>query len=329
MNAATMQPVIMSQVKDKIIELLRQGQQPVSGQAMSRRLRLSRAAVWKHIQELRKEGYRIEAAPHVGYVLKKAPDRLLPLEVRNGLTARRFGQTLTCLDVVDTTMDVAFQQAVDGAPEGALVCAESQKKGKGRMGRQWVSPKGKGLYFSLVLRPALHPSQVSQLTLLSSVAVCAALRAVSDVPVTIKWPNDLLVGPKKMGGILTELSAETERVRFVVVGVGINVNTNLKSLPANSTSLAAEAHQTFQRVAVLQSVLEKMEFWYDRALDKGFDCMRAQWKAYSCTLGRQVQFMDRHQKRTGIAVDLHESGALKIKDAKGRFHNKMSGDVRY
>lgn len=314
-------------MKNKILHLIRDSAASVSGGEISRKLSISRAAIWKHIEELRKDGYAIKATPRIGYHLESCPDKLIPLEIKNGLTTHVFGQQIVYMESVETTMDLAFKLALEGAKDGTLVCAETQTKGKGRMGRKWVSPAGKGLYFSLIVRPSMHPSEVSRLTLMSAVAVCEALRDLSNVDVTIKWPNDLLVGNKKICGILTELSAEMDQVKFVVIGIGINVNATAKHLPAVATSLRQESGHPYLRVTVLQEVLKKMEEWYLKIAQEGFAPMIARWKVYSSTLGRKVKFTEINQLMTGTAIDLAPSGALVIQDKKGVIYQKISGDV--
>ncbi len=314
-------------MKDKILQLIRERKGAVSGEEISRGLNMSRAAVWKHIQELRKEGYLIRATPHVGYHLESSPDKLIPLEIKDHLNTKRFGKSIIYLEAVDSTMDIAFKLGVEGAVEGTLVCTEYQKKGKGRMGRKWVSPKGKGLYFSLILRPQMHPAEVSKLTLMSAVAVCEVLKELSLVEVSIKWPNDLLVKNKKIGGILTELSAEMDQVRFIVLGIGINVNTPLKQLPDVGTSLYAETKQIYQRIEVMQAILRKLEFWYDKVIQEGFDTMFERWKELSSTLSKKVKFVELNKEMHGKAIDLAENGALIIEDNRGVLHRKLSGDV--
>ena len=235
-------------MQTQILKFLKESEGYVSGEEISRRCGMSRAAIWKYMQELRQEGFDVVAVPHLGYKLVATPDKLLPSEIQHGLRTQYLGKKIIYEDTVPSTMDVAFRLGMEGAVEGTLVCAEGQTKGKGRLGRQWSSPKGKGIYMSVILRPSLPPTEVAQLTLLAAVAVCEAIRRVSGVAARIKWPNDILVENRKLAGILTELSAETDRVRFVVIGIGINVNTSLSVLPPQATSLKEEAQKKISRV---------------------------------------------------------------------------------
>lgn len=224
-------------------------------------------------------------------------------------------------------MDAAFRLGMENALEGTVVCAETQTKGKGRMGRSWVSPKGKGIYMSIILRPHLSPRDVAPLTLLSAVAVCEAVNKITGVKAQIKWPNDLLINSKKVAGILTELSAEMDRVRFVVVGIGINVNTPINALPAHATSLKQETKRHINRVELLQEILRQAEKWYESLRLHGFGPAIERWKELSSTLGRRVKLVDANGSVEGEAIGLDELGGLIIRDDKGVKVKRMSGDV--
>jgi len=243
-------------MRNKIIHFLKTAEGYLSGEEISRHLKISRAGIWKYIQELREAGYDIIAVPHLGYRLISRPDKLFPSEVQSGLGTKILGKDIKYFDSVASTMDVAFQLGIEGASEGTVVCAESQTKGKGRLGRSWNSPKAKGIYMSVILRPKLMPADLTQLTLLSAVAVCETVRKFCNLPAKIKWPNDILINDKKIAGILTELSAEMDRVRFLVIGIGINVNTPLSQLPPNATSIKNEIGQKSSRIDLVQEILQ-------------------------------------------------------------------------
>lgn len=311
----------------QIIYFLKTSQGYLSGEELSRQLKISRAGIWKYIEELRREGYDIVAVPHLGYKLVSLPDKIIPREIRFGLGTRFLGNKIFCYDVVDSTMNAAFQLAFEGAVEGALICSESQAKGKGRLGRQWKSPARKGIYASIILRPEFHPSDVARITLLSAVAVCEAVRKFSGIQAVIKWPNDLLVGNKKLAGILMELSAEMDSVRFVIVGIGINVNTPLSLLPLNATSLKNETGQKYSRVGLLQEVLRCLESWYGILKKHGFAPVAKKWKEFSSMIGRDICIEDAGKKIKGKAVDIDEYGRLMIRTDSGMMIKKMSGDV--
>jgi len=314
-------------MQNKIICFLKEAEGYLSGEEISRHLKISRAGIWKYIQELRKEGYDIVAVPHLGYRLISCPDKLLPAEIQSGLGTQILGKDIRYFDSVTSTMDVAFQLGFEGADEGTVVCAESQTKGKGRLGRHWTSPKGKGIYMSVILRPSLAPADVAQLTLLSAVAVCEAVGKFCGIPAKIKWPNDILVNNKKLAGILTELSAETDRVRFVAIGLGINVNTPLSQLPANATSIKDETGRKIFRVPLVQEILRSLEKWYGNLNTKGFISVVDRWKEMSATLGKKIRLVDSNGDIEGEAVDLDEYGGLVIRNDTGLTVRRMSGDV--
>ena len=314
-------------MQKEIIDFLKQSEGYISGEDISRALKISRAAIWKYIHQLRNDGYDIIAVPHLGYKLNSSPDKLLPHEIQFNLGTKYMGKTIVYEDAVDSTMDIAFRRGMEGEPEGTVVCAEGQTKGKGRLGRHWSSPKNKGIYMSILLRPALSPVQVSQLTLLSAVAVCDAVRAATQLPVTIKWPNDLLIHNKKVAGILTELSAEMDRVRFVVVGIGLNVNTPASLLPSGATSLKQEAQKSFERVRLVQQILRSMERWYEQFQKQGFGGAIQQWKEYTSTLGRRIRVCDQQGDVEGEAIDVDDNGSLIIRNDAGIILKRMTGDV--
>ena len=241
----------------------------VSGEALSGKLGLSRTAVWKVVNALRRHGYRIEAVPSRGYRLLEAPDRLTALEVLPLLETHDLGRTLHAFETVDSTNVVAFRLAVEGAEHGELVVAETQTNGRGRRGRRWSSPGHLNLYCSFVLRPELPPQRAPELTLLTAVAVAESLRA-AGVPADIKWPNDLLVAGRKVAGILTELSADLDRIHFVVVGIGINLNAGREDFPPelaeNPDALRDPAIR--ERVAKLHIQIESTRLLIARALSK-------------------------------------------------------------
>lgn len=314
-------------MQDQIIFALKKSDGYLSGEDLSEELDTSRAAVWKNIQELRKEGYDIVAVPHLGYKLVSCPDKLLPREIQFGLSTQILGKKIICYDSLSSTMDVAFQLGMQEAKEGTVVVSESQTKGRGRLGRSWVSPKGKGVYMSIILRPDLFPSSVAQLTLLSAIALCEAVQRVSGLQPQIKWPNDLLIDNKKLAGILTELSAEMDRIRFVVVGIGVNVNTAPTMLPSHATSLKAQTNQTISRIQLIQEILLRMEEWYTQLKSKGFAPVQERWKKLSLTLGKRIRIHDSYGDIEGQAVDLDKDGGLIIREDSGILVKRMSGDV--
>ncbi len=305
------------------------GDEFVSGEAISDKLGLSRAAVWKHVNALRAQGYRIDAIPARGYRLVEIPDRLGELELRPLLNTHDIGQTLHWFEEVGSTNDVAKKLADEGAAHGEVVVAESQTAGRGRRGRAWASPPGRNLYLSVVLRPELPPSRAAELTLLASVAVCQAVRQ-AGVSAGIKWPNDLVCGGRKLAGILTELAADPDRVQWIVLGIGVNVNLRGDDLPGDlrpiATSLAIERGAPVPRALFAAAVLSALEEWLDRHAEEGFAPVRAAWKEMSDTLGREVRVRSSAVDLEGLAEDVDEGGALLVRTSAG-LERVLAGDV--
>jgi BirA family biotin operon repressor/biotin-[acetyl-CoA-carboxylase] ligase len=302
----------------------------VSGEAISGKLGLSRAAVWKHVEALRGHGYRIDAVPARGYRLAAVPDRLTPLELRPLLNTHDIGRELHCFDEIGSTSDRAKELAAEGVEHGAVVLADRQTAGRGRRGRAWISPPRRNVTFSVVLRPDLPPSRAPELTLVASVAVCDALRQ-AGVDAGIKWPNDLFASGKKIGGILTELAADPDRVQWVVVGVGVNVNARAEDFPPElrdqATSVALERGEPAPRALFAAACLTGLEEWLDRHAEHGFDEIRSAWRERNVTLGRWVVVRSDAGEVEGTADDLDPSGALLVRAADGRVHRFVAGDV--
>ncbi|MDD5006281.1 MAG: biotin--[acetyl-CoA-carboxylase] ligase [Candidatus Omnitrophica bacterium] len=311
----------------KILALLRNATAYVSGEEISRQLDISRSAIWKHVQELRQEGYEIIAVPHLGYELVSIPDQLLPEEISPGLNTKIMGREIYHYDMVPSSMDIAMDLAIKGCKEGVVVFAEGQYKGRGRLSRFWSSPKNKGIYFSLILRPKISPNECPKLTLLSAVAVCQAIRQITGLECFIKWPNDLIIDNKKVGGILTEMNADTDMVRFVVIGIGINVNTSESLLPVKSTSLKEQSGERISRIELAREILKQLEREYILFQKEGFKTIIEKWKKLSATLGHRIRVHFRKEYIEGQALDIDEQGALLLKKDSGHIERITAGDI--
>jgi BirA family biotin operon repressor/biotin-[acetyl-CoA-carboxylase] ligase len=305
------------------------GDQFVSGEAISDKLGLTRAAVWKHVNALRSQGYRIDAVPARGYRLAEVPDRLTALELRPLLNTHDIGRTLVAHEELASTSDLAKALADEGADHGTVVVAETQTAGRGRRGRAWVSPPRKNVYFSVVLRPELPPPRATELTLVASLAICDALRQ-AGVDAGIKWPNDVLARGRKIAGILTELAAEPDRVHWVVLGVGVNVNASRDDFPPElrdeATSILLERGEPAPRALFTAACLTALEDWLDAHDERGFDAIRHAWRERSVTLGREVMVRAEGRELTGVAEDLDEQGALLVRTSAG-VERVFAGDV--
>jgi BirA family biotin operon repressor/biotin-[acetyl-CoA-carboxylase] ligase len=314
-------------MNERIIEFLKRKEGYVSGDTIAQRLGISRQALWKHIQELKELGYDIVAVPHLGYRLESIPDRLFPFEIKSDLNTKFIGKKIHYYESVPSTMDVAMELGIKGAPEGTVVFAETQTKGKGRLGRIWFSPKYKGIYLSLILRPKFAPEKTPLLTLLSAVSICEAVKECLGLDAQIKWPNDILIQHKKAAGILTELNAEMDEVNFVIIGIGINVNNDKKSLISTAISLKEAKGEAVCRPALLQEILRKIEANYSALEHKGPKMIIDKWREYGITLGRRVKIYSHREHIEGEAVNIDMDGGLLIRKDSGITVKVMAGDV--
>ncbi|MDD4940077.1 MAG: biotin--[acetyl-CoA-carboxylase] ligase [Candidatus Omnitrophica bacterium] len=316
-------------MQEKILDLLKKSPEYVSGEEISSHLKISRQALWKHIHALIDAGYDIAAVPHLGYRLVSSPDRLFPSEVTRRLNTRFVGKKIHYFDTVSSTMDDALRLALSGSPEGTAVIAESQTKGRGRLGRDWYSPKYKGVYFSLILRPLIPPNQAPLLTLMSAVSLCEAIKENTGLACQIKWPNDILLHNKKVGGILTELNGETDVSRFMVIGIGINVNNDKRSMLPQSTSLKEIKKQDISRVELLQEIFRRLESNYLAFQKKGSAYITGEWREWNITLGRRVKVTCHKEHIEGEAVDIDADGGLLVRNDPGLIRKVLAGDVTH
>lgn len=326
-----MEPAELEQSNEEMILsfLAEGGTDFVSGAALSDKLGLSRTAVWKYVETLRRLGYTIEAQPARGYRLTQVPDRLTALEISPLLATRELGRTLHHYEALPSTNAQAFELAREGALHGEVVIAESQTAGKGRRGRSWLSPKGKNLALSVIVRPEIAPVRAPELTLLTAVALAQTLKE-AGAAATIKWPNDVQLDGKKVAGILTELSADTERVHFIVLGIGVNLNTDAGDFPDElkdtATSVKLSRAQPVPRALFTAALLTRLEGWLETWAEQGFGPVREAWRAAAPMLGTEVLVRADAKEQRGVAEDIDEGGALLLR-VEGRLERVLAGDV--
>jgi len=305
----------------------------VSGEEISRHLKVTRTAVWKKVQRLRAVGYEIEASRRLGYRLVQSPDLLTPEEVLPDLKTRSLGKRVHYFTALPSTNTEAYQLALQGAREGEIVIAESQKKGRGRVGRPWFSPAFVNLYLSVILRPPISPHQASLITFVAAVATAEAVERFSGVKPTIKWPNDILVKGRKMAGLLNEIHSEVDRVHFIILGIGINLNMDEgmfpKELRSLATSLKREMGRTISRKAFLHILLEELEQWYETFLKKGPASILKGWRDHAQIAGKQVKISAFGEVLVGRAVDVDSEGALLVRLRNGQQKRIVAGDVEF
>lgn len=316
-----------------ILLALRENQnQGISGAALSAQLGISRAAIWARVEELRKLGYEIEASPHQGYRLLKAPDVLHRDDLLTRLRQPRvIGRDIRVFKETTSTNDVVEKLARDGVAEGVVVFAESQTKGRGRLSRRWESSIGQGLWFSLLLRPRMEPQAATRITIAAAVSLVRALHSATGLEVTIKWPNDVQVNGRKVAGILTELSAEMDSVRYLVLGVGLNVNQSEGDFPPSlkpiATSIYRETGSFCERAPLAARILEELEADYQRITTGRFEAVADEWERHCNTLGKSVRIQVGDRQIQGQAESLDGEGALLLRTSYGNLERIIGGDV--
>jgi BirA family biotin operon repressor/biotin-[acetyl-CoA-carboxylase] ligase len=316
--------------KDKILKLLRSSKTGfISGEDLAARLGISRTMVWKHIKALEREGFGIEAVPSQGYRITLVPDLLRQDEIKQGLKTKIIGKEIHLLPETTSTNTQAMEMASKGAPEGTAVVAEIQTGGKGRLGRKWISPKG-NLYLSVILRPNIPTHKAPLITLMGAVAVASAIGKKCNISAAIKWPNDILISGKKVAGLLTEMSAEPDRIKHIALGIGVDVNMELNELPpdvrALTTTLAVEAGEKIDRTSLLQQILRDLEQWYQVFLRNEAAVLK-EWEALNMTVGNRVAVSGLGETLEGLAQGIDQEGRLIITLDDGSLRQVAAGDV--
>lgn len=325
---------VQSELRKKLLQAFtKHNGEYLSGQYLAELMGCSRTAVWKHMDELRKEGFELEAVRRKGYRIVKTPQTIFPDEIRLGLKTEFIGQTIHYEETVDSTQIIAKRMAMEGAAEGTVVIAEEQLKGRGRLNRHWHSPSSSGVWMSIILRPNIPIQKAPQLTLLTAVAIVQGIIEATSLSSQIKWPNDILMSGKKVTGILTELVAESDRINSVIIGIGINVNQEKEDFPEElqeiATSLSLEAGKKFDRAVLIRSIFQKLEQLYKLYLTDGFQPVKHLWEKYSVTIGRMVTAKTLTENIYGKALGITDDGVLLIEDEQRIIHQIFSGDIQY
>lgn len=306
----------MASTRGKVLSLLQDGA-VWSGQELARQLNISRTAIWKHIETLKQDGYDIETIPRKGYQLLEQNDRFDEtafVSVRRG----RFGQHVHAYDQVDTTQRIAHEHAQRGAPEGTIVISEEQTAGRGQLGRQWYNPSRVNIAASIILRPDLPIRDASKLTLMAASAFARSFNR-EGIVAAIKWPNDLLLNGKKIGGILTEMQTEGDRIQAVILGFGFNVNgeTIPEELIHRATSLKRETGIVHRRSELLARLLEDLEKEYDLFLEAGFSPVREHWLQNAAFIDETITLSTAGKTKTGVMRGISPEGALLLETGAG------------
>jgi BirA family biotin operon repressor/biotin-[acetyl-CoA-carboxylase] ligase len=319
---------------EEILQLLRDHSSDfLSGEKISRRLKVSRTAVWKRIQRLRTLGYEIEASTRAGYRLIRSADLLTPSEIKPILNTKWIGKRIHYFQTLDSTNSKAYELALNGAEEGEVIIAESQEKGKGRLGRQWFSPPCLNIYVSLILRPKIPPHQASLVTLMAAVATADAIGNFTGLIPLIKWPNDILLRGRKVAGLLNEIHSEVDQIHFVILGIGINLNVDArmfsKEIRKVATSLKIETGLAVSRKAFLRSLFLELERWYAMFSEEGSDVVLKAWRDRAHIEGKQVKVTSFGETLAGRAIDVDSDGALLLETEGGTRKRVVAGDIEY
>jgi BirA family transcriptional regulator, biotin operon repressor / biotin---[acetyl-CoA-carboxylase] ligase len=328
----------------------------VSGEELSKALGVSRTAVWKYINEFKKEGYDIVSSSKKGYKLVSIPDIISVNEISYNLATEVLGRNIVYFDTIDSTNSYAKKLGNANCVEGTVVVADMQTEGRGRLGRQWNSASGKGIWMSIVLKPNIGPEDAQIITIAAAIAVVAALKKSVGIDAGIKWPNDIIIDGKKVCGILTEMNSEMERVNFIVLGIGLNVNQTAEDFPEDikdlATSLKIHLNKgtdrgnsspdllnctsqvnrppdslDFNRCEIIKNLLYELERIYSK-ISKGFITeIIDEWKRHSITLGKDVRIISKSTNFTGVAINITKDGKLVVKCDDGEVREVISGEV--
>jgi len=317
-------------LKNKVLHILKNTPDYISGEEISKEFHMTRAAIWKHIKALREEGYVIDSMPSKGYKLISSPDLLIYEEIEEYLDSKFIARNILHYDSIDSTNKKA-KEIAPISQEGSVVIGEEQTGGRGRMGRSWLSPKFKGIWMSIILKPNIEPMKVSRLTLLGAAAVYRALE-LNGIRAQIKWPNDILLEGKKICGILTEMSAELNIVDFIVMGIGVNVNFDQGDIPedlrARASSIKIYRGEKINRKELAAQILNEFEKLYIDFKETGDIGQSIKiCRENSILLGEEVRIIRGDETLLVRALDISEDGGLLVEFPDGSMENMYSGEV--
>lgn len=318
-------------MKKTILKILKDNKEDfISGEKLSEDFNMTRSGIWKYINMLKEDGYEIESVPRKGYRIISSPDILTLEEIEGDLETEFIGRKIYYYDSINSTNTKASQIAFE-EKEGTALIGEEQTEGKGRLGRNWISPKGKGIWLSMVLKPDMGPANVGAITLLGAAAVHKALKNLG-IESSIKWPNDIIIEGKKIGGILTEMNAELNMINYIIIGIGINANLDKKDIPeelkGKATSIKISRNKEVDRKKLLAKIFNEFERLYIPFIKEGNTKMFLDiCRENSATIGKEVKVVKNNKERIGIALDIDKSGELIVQFQDGSVENVFSGEV--
>ena len=317
-------------MKTKVLSLLRTSRDYISGQELCEQFGVSRTAVWKSINQLKEEGYEIDAITNKGYKLKSYPDILNEHEIASRMQTKWAGRKVIFLEETDSTNVRARILAEEGLGHGALVVADNQVGGKGRRGRSWHSPKGTSIAMSLILKPDLEAQKASMLTLVQAMVVAKAVEEICGLEAQIKWPNDILVNEKKVCGILTEMNLEMMDISSIVIGTGINVNQEEfpQDISEIATSLKIEKKRSQSRADLIERICELFEEYFEKFMEtKDLSAILEEYNSRLISQGRMVKVLDPKGEYCAEALGINELGELQVQRTNGEIVNVYAGEV--
>ena len=320
-------------MKNKVLEALYEKKgEYVPIDDLASKLEIPVSKVQEHITSLENEGYLIEMSSDKEFKLKEDLTLLLPHKLKDKLNTRYIGKEIHYFREVDSTNEVAKKLAREGAPEGTIIIAESQSRGKGRRGKKWISPLG-GAWLSIILRPNTLPINAPQLTFIAGVAAAQTIKDEYGLDAGIKWPNDVLIDKKKVCGVLTEISTEIDTIDYIVTGIGIDANIDVNLLPPElrdtTTSIKSELDHDISRMILVQKFLGNFETMYDEFNKGNFQEILRKWRQLSKTIGRQVEIRKGTEFIRGEAVGVNSKGALILELEDGTLQKIISGECRH
>lgn len=323
-----------SKAKSELLKRLFEADgQPVSGQEIADEFGLSRTAIWKYVKDLEKDGYEIGTIRKKGYYLITVPDRVNEANVKKYLTTTAYGRNIVYVESCTSTQLLAHEQAQENAADGTVILAEEQTSGKGRMARVWESKARKGIWMSVITRPVLTPQQAPQMTLVAAVAVTRAIEELTGLAPQIKWPNDILLDGKKVTGILTELQADPDLIKAIILGIGINVNQSEMDFPLElkpiATSLKMALGESVNRAALIAKILGYLEYYTKLYETHGFSPIKLLWEGYSNTAGKRIRAVMLNETIEGTALGISNEGMLELKLDDGTIRGIYSADIEF
>lgn len=317
-------------LKEDVLSVLKEREDYCSGQELCERFHVTRTAVWKAIARLKEEGYQIEARRNRGYFLRPVGDVMNETELKEALAGIAFLRGSSFFPVIDSTNSELRRRAEQGAQAPILVVADQQSAGRGRRGRSWDSPAGTGVWMSLLLRPTVRPERASVLTLVCALAVADAIREVTGLETGIKWPNDVVIGGKKVCGILTEMNTDMDAISYVILGIGINVNTEYfpEEIRATATSLKIERGEAVSRTAVIGAIIRRFADYFEKfEKTEDMSALKDSYEAQLVNRGREVLVLDPRGEYRGSAQGITLTGELLVRTEKGDIAAIRSGEV--